>query len=319
MTSNAPSTANAARTSSRRNLQEGILLMVCGMLLLPGIDAIAKGLSGSVSPGQVAWSRFFFQVLMLLPFVLHARGLRVKGRLWIHAARGFLIALATLLFFTSLGELPLADAIAIFFVEPFILTLLSALVLGERIGWRRMLAVAVGFCGALVVIRPSYAVFGLTALLPMGAALSFACYVVLTRWLVREDSAVTMQFTAGVFGALAMSAALWFGLEAGVDILMPAWPTLGQWILLATLGAIATTGHIFVVQAIRRVGAGLVAPFQYLEIISATLLGLVFFGDFPDATTWLGVAIIIGSGLYVFFRERRVATLEDVLAAQPLK
>jgi S-adenosylmethionine uptake transporter len=126
---------NAGGNSSRRNLHEGLLLMVLGMLLLPGIDAIAKGLSGSVSPGQVAWSRFFFQSLILLPFVLRFGGLRVGRKLWVHAARGFLIALATLLFFASLGELPLADAISIFFVEPFILTLLSALLLGERIGW----------------------------------------------------------------------------------------------------------------------------------------------------------------------------------------
>jgi len=315
MTSN----ASANPTSSRRNLQQGMLLMICGMLLLPGIDAIAKGLSGSVSSGQVAWSRFFFQSLILLPFVLRAGGLRVKGRLWIHGARGFLIASATLMFFTSLGELPLADAIAIFFVEPFILTLLAALFLAERIGWRRLLAVAVGFCGALIIIRPSYAVFGVTALLPMGAALAFACYVVLTRWLVREESVITMQFTAGLFGTVTMTAGLWFGLEAGVEILTPAWPTTREWLLLAALGAIATSGHMLIVHAIRRIGASLVAPFQYLEIISATLLGLIFFGEFPDKTTWLGVAIIVGSGLYVFLRERQLAGAQDALAVQPLK
>ncbi|MDH3476126.1 MAG: DMT family transporter [Rhodospirillales bacterium] len=319
MTSNAAPASNATGISSRRNLQEGILLMVIGMLILPGIDAIAKGLSGSISSGQVTWSRFFFQTLLLLPFVLRAGGLRVGRRLWVHAARGFLIALATLLFFTALGELPLADAISIFFVEPFILTLLSALLLGESIGWRRLFAVFVGFCGALVIIRPSYAVFGMTALLPMGAAVSFALYVVLTRWLVREGSAVTMQFYAGVFGCLTMTAALWFGLETRLAILMPVWPGYREWLLLAVLGVIATAGHMLVVQAIRRVGASMVAPFQYLEIISATILGLVFFGDFPDATTWLGVAIIIGSGLFVFFRERRLAAEQDSLATQPLE
>ena len=128
-----------------------------------------------------------------------------------------------------------------------------------------------------------------------------------------------MQFTAGLFGALTMTAALWFGLETGTSILMPAWPTAREWLLLAGLGVIATSGHMLIVHAIRRVGASLVAPFQYLEIISATLLGLIFFGDFPDATTWLGVAIIVGSGLYVFFRERRAAAAEDALAAQAVK
>ena len=317
MTSNA--FTPAAGISSRRTFQEGIVLIVLGMLLLPGIDAIAKGLSGSASSGQIAWSRFFFQSLFLLPFVLRTGGLKVGRRLWGHAARGVLIALATLLFFTSLGQLPLADAIAIFFVEPFILTLLSALLLGERIGWRRLSAVAVGFCGALVIVQPSYAVFGATALLPLGAALAFALYVVLTRWLVRDGSAVVMQFYAGLFGTLAMTAALWAGGAAGIAFLTPAWPAAEEWLLLALLGAIATAGHMFVVHAIRRLGAAMVAPFQYLEIISATLLGLVFFGDFPDATTWLGVAVIVASGLYVFLRERRLAIARDTLAAVPVK
>ena len=315
MTTNTFPSPKAPAVSSRRNLQEGILLMVIGMLLLPGIDAIAKGLSGSLSAGLIAWSRFFFQTLFLLPFVLHAGALRVSGRLWAHAARGLLLAVATLCFFASLGKLPLADAIAIFFVEPFILTLLSAVFLGERIGWRRILAVAVGFCGALIIIRPSYAVFGLTALLPMGAALAFATYVVLTRTLVRADGAVTLQFNAGLFGGLAMTAALWFGFETGMAILTPSWPTGNEWLALAGLGAIATTGHLFIVNAIRRLGASLVAPFQYLEIISATLLGLIFFGDFPAPTTWLGVAIIIASGVYVFLRERKRATEEDARGA----
>jgi len=317
MKPNVPPRSSSAGSESPRELQHGMLLMIAGMLLLPGMDAIAKGLSGAVSPGQVAWSRFFFQVLILLPFVLRAGGLRVSRALWIHAARGFLIALATLLFYTALVRLPLADAISIFFVEPFILTLLSALFLGERIGWRRVLAVGVGFCGALIIIRPSYGLFGLTALLPMGAALAFATYVVLTRWLVRAESAVTMQFYAGLFGCLTMTAALWLGMEAGIGFLAPAWPTLQEWALLAALGLIGTAGHMLIVLAIRRVGASLVAPFQYLEIISATILGLVFFGDFPDPTTWLGVAIIIASGFYVFLRERRIAAQADAPAAQP--
>lgn len=308
---------SGAGTSSRRNVQDGILLMVIGMLLLPGMDAIAKGLSGAISSGQVSWSRFLFQTLFLLPFVVRGRGFRVPRKLWAHAARGFLIAVGTLLFFTSLGKLPLADAISIFFVEPFILTLMSALFLGEPIGWRRLLAVAVGFCGALIVIRPSYALFGATALLPIAGAFSYASYVVLTRWLVHGESAVTMQFYAGVFGGLTMTAALCFGTATGLAFLAPAWPSLEEWALLAALGVIATVGHMLIVQAIRRVGASMVAPFQYLEIISATILGLVFFGDFPDATTWLGVAIIIGSGLFVFFRERHLAIQEDGRDAQP--
>ncbi|NQV45835.1 MAG: DMT family transporter [Rhodospirillales bacterium] len=296
-----PSAAN------RSQLQTGMIMLVCAMLILPGIDAIAKGLSDTIAPGQIAWSRFFFQIIILLPFVIRDGGLWVGRKIWAHAARGFLIGIATLMFFASLAKLPLADAISIFFVEPFILTLLSAVVLGEKVGWRRLAAISVGFCGALIIIRPSYEVFGLTALLPMGAALAFSVYIILSRSLVREGSAITMQFYAGIFGCLTLSLALFFGGGAGIAVLTPVWPTLTEWALLFALGCIATGGHMLIMLAIRRIDAGLIAPFQYLEIISSVILGLVFFGDFPDTMTWVGIAIIIASGLYVFYRERKIA------------
>ncbi|MHA1523678.1 MAG: DMT family transporter [Alphaproteobacteria bacterium] len=303
----APLPAHSRDPVAQRNLRNGVLLMVVGVLLLPGIDAIAKGLAGSISAGQVAWARFFFQSLLLLPFVIAARGWRVKRLLWVHGVRGVMIAAATLMFFASLAELPLADAVAIFFVEPLVLTLLCAVFLGERVGWRRLLAVVVGFGGALIIIRPSFTAFGTTALLPLGAALAFAIYLVLTRFLIRENSAVTLQFYAGIFGCITLSGALWLGVEADFAVLTPVWPTQQEWMWLALLAVIATTGHLFIVVAVRRVGASIVAPFQYLEIISATLLGLVLFGDFPDPATWVGVAVIIGSGLYVYVRERKIA------------
>ena len=295
------------RASPRGAVQQGILLMVMAMLLLPGIDAIAKGLSGSLPAGEIAWSRFFFQTLYLLPFTLRGGRWRLARLSWIDGARGGLIACATLMFFAALNDLPLADAIAIFFVEPLILTLLSATLLGESVGWRRILAVIVGFCGSLIVIRPSYEVFGLSALLPLGAALLFACYMILTRVRARHGDAITMQFSAGLSGCVTLTAALGFGLAAGIEVVDPVWPTAVEWLLMAALGAIATSGHMFIVHAVRRIGAALAAPFQYLEIIGATVLGLLFFGDFPDATTWLGVTVIIGSGLFVFYRERKLA------------
>jgi len=292
---------------SRKRVQEGMIMVVIAMMILPGIDAIAKGLSGSISSGQIAWSRFFFQILILLPFVIHSGGLKVGRRIWVHALRGILIASATLMFFSSLGKLPLADAISIFFVEPFILTLLSVVLLGEKIGWRRLAAVFIGFCGAMIVIRPSYQVFGLTALLPAGAACAFSFYIILSRRLVDEGSAIAMQFYAGVFGCLTLSLALLFGMDSGIAILTPVTPTLEQWIWLGALGCIATSGHMLIVLAMRRIGVGLIAPFQYLEIIGSVILGLMFFGDFPDPMTWLGIAIIVSAGLYVFHRERQIA------------
>ena len=301
--------ARAASLSAgaQQEVEKGILLMVAAMLLIPGIDAIAKSLSATVPAGQVAWSRFFFQVLYMAPLVIVGGRLRPNGNLLLHALRGLLIAGATLFFFWGLKYLPMAEAISIFFVEPLILTLLAAAFLGETIGWRRLSAVAVGFLGALVIIRPSFELFGWAAVLPLCAALCFAVYLVLTRHLARQEDAATMQFYAGIFGCLTLSLALGAGGAAGIPVLDPVWPTPWEWILMAGLGAIAASAHMFVVHAFRRAPPAVLAPFQYLEIISATALGFVIFGDFPDAVTGLGVAIIVGSGLYVFHRERKAA------------
>ncbi|MBT3559204.1 MAG: DMT family transporter [Rhodospirillales bacterium] len=297
--------------AARKRVQEGMVLMIIAMLLMPGIDAIAKGVSGTISSGQVTWSRFFFQTVILIPFVLYYGGLGVGRKIWGHAARGVLIGGATLMFFTSLRVLPLADAIAIFFVEPFILTLLSVVLLGERVGWRRLAAISVGFCGAMIIVQPSYEIFGVSALYPLGAATLFAFYMVLTRWLAGTSSAVAMQFYTGVFGMLTLSAGLLVGKVNGIDTLSFVWPTAMEWALLGGLGFIGTFGHLMIIMAVRRVGAGLVAPFQYMEIISATILGYMFFGDFPDVVTWVGIVIIVASGLYVFYRERLLAEAED--------
>ena len=310
MTEEAPQSTVARTGSGDRQVEFGILLMVIGMLLIPGIDAIAKFLSDSVPPGQVAWSRFLFQSLYLLPFVLLGggpRSNRALGRdLGLQALRGMLIALATLFFFWGLKYLPLADAISIFFVEPLILTLLAAVILKEPVGWRRLGAVALGFVGALIVIRPSFQVFGWPAVLPLCAAGCFAFYLLLTRRLARSGDAIAMQFLSGIFGGLTLSLALGIGAAGSLAVIDPVWPTVSEWLLMALLGLIATSGHMFVVHAFRRASPSILAPFQYLEIITATLLGLLVFGDFPEPLTWLGVAIIIASGLYVFQRERRL-------------
>jgi S-adenosylmethionine uptake transporter len=284
---------------------DGMLLMIGGMLTIPGIDAIAKFLADDIAAGQVAWSRFLFQTILLTPVVL----IRPKtpgafSRPFVHFARGFLIASATLMFFASLKVLPMADAISIFFVEPFILTLISAVFLGEKIGWRRIGAICFGFAGALIIIRPSYSVFGMASLLPIGAACAFAIYLALTRSLAQAGDPYSMQLTAGISGFLVMSAALAFGWFNDVEVLTPVVPDAFQWGLLALLGLIGTGAHLLVVNAFKRAPASLLAPFQYLEIISATLLGFLIFGDFPDTATWIGIGIIVGSGLYVLHRER---------------
>lgn len=288
---------------------KGLLLMIAGVMSLPVLDTFAKLLTETTSAGQVAWVRFVVQSLILLPFLLWRPG----NRPWrpekplLQAMRGVLIAAATLFYFSALAEMPIPDALAIFFVEPLLLTALSALFLGEKVGWRRFSAVGVGLIGALVIIGPKFDSVGATALLPLGAATCFAAYIALTRQLGGSTGAVAMQFYAGLAGALVMGPALLLGDAAGVGFLELNWPAGRDWALILGLGVAATAAHLLIVAALRHAAASLLAPFQYMEMISATLLGLLVFGDFPDGGVWLGVALIIGSGLFVFWRERQLA------------
>lgn len=287
--------------------RQGVAFIVSAMLILPCIDAIAKGLSDSISAGEVAWVRLFLQTIFLLPFVSRKRFIKA-GAIWIHAARGVLIAVVTILFFSALVKMPLADAIAIFFISPLIFTLLGVLFLGEPIGWRRISAVLLGFCGALLIIRPSYNDFGAISFLPVCAAFGFALYMLLTRKLARGGelyNAISMQFYAGLFGALFLTGALTIGLFLELDFVRVALPDEREWMLLLLLAIIGTVGHLLIALAASRIGAAQIAPFQYLEIVGATTLGLIFFGDFPDPIAWVGIFVIISSGLYVYYRETR--------------
>lgn len=294
-------------TRARSEVETGMILMSATMLLVPALDAMAKLLTATLSPGQIALGRFGFQTACLLPMVLLAgHGLRSLQPA-IHAARGALIATAIVLLFWSLKYLPVANAIAIFFVEPLILTLISAAFLREAIGARRLVAVCAGLAGALVVIRPNWQAFGWHAVLPLGTALCFAVYLALTRYSAKDERSLTMQLWAGMFATLVLALAVLGGNAGGIGVLGLSWPSTGAWLLLVVLGALSAFGHVMLVIAFRMAPAAILAPFQYLEIIGATALGFLLFGDFPDAMTWLGTAIIVGAGLYVFFHERQVA------------
>ena len=204
---------------------------------------------------------------------------------------------------------PIANAIAIFFVEPLLLTVLSALILKERIGWRRTLAVVTGLIGAIIVIRPNWAAFGPVAVLPLGTALCFAFYMILTKILVTDGRPLALQFWTGVSATLVLAAATAVGHGQGITVLTLSVPDGREMALFAAMGVTAVIAHQMIVLALQRVDASIVAPMQYLEIVSATLLGWWIFGDFPDRLTWLGTGIIIASGVYVFRRERRTITV----------
>ena len=281
--------------------------MALAMLIIPGIDAFAKLLVVTIPAGEIATSRFLLQAVFLLPVILWRRPSRAGLQPGLQALRGTLIGVTTIIFFASLRYMPLADAIAIFFVEPLILTLLSPWLLGEQVGWRRYAAVIVGLSGAVIIIRPGLTAFGPAAFLPLLAAFCFALYLVLTRRLAQSGDPYLMQFTAGTAAFIVLSLALVFGTYLQIPVLTFVPPDWREVMLMLGLGLVGCVGHLLIVAAFARAPASLLAPFQYLEIIGATLLGLIIFGDFPAWTTWLGMVVIISAGLYVFHRERHRA------------
>lgn len=291
-------------------VMQGVVIMLFAMAILPGMDVIAKYMAvyEGMSPGQVTFYRFFFQLVATLPLLVMIGGVRAlrPKRLWLNLLRGVLLALAALFFFISVKYMPLADVFAIYFVEPFILTCLSALILRETVGWRRWLAIAIGFAGAMIVIQPSFAAFGATALLPVACASVFACYLLLNRAVGTADSPLTMQTIAGIGGTLFMAGMIVIGDGMGVADFEPSLPksALG-WVLVVVLGTLSSYGHLLVVKAFQAAPASLLAPFAYFEIVTATALGYLVFGDFPSLSKWLGIAIIVGSGLFIIWRERR--------------
>lgn len=307
-------------TPLAQNPLKGMGLMAVCMLILPMMDAIAKYMATfeGMSPGQVTFYRFFFQMACTLPLLLAVSGHAVLSarRPWMNLLRGALHGAASLLFFTAVKFMPLADVFAIYFVEPFMLTVMSALFLGERVGWRRWLAIVVGFGGAMIVIQPSYEIFGWTALLPVLCAFLYTLYLFLNRAIGDADSPLTMQTFAGIGGTLFTAAALLAGTAAGEENFAMSLPAslLGLG-LLVLLGTTSGYFHLLVVRAFRMAPLSLLAPFQYFEIISAAALGYALFGDFPTASKWLGIAIIVASGLFIIWRERVRARSEQLALA----
>lgn len=284
----------------------GIGLMSAAMLIVPVMDIIAKYLSVSLPPLEVTFGRFLFQMLLCVAGALVFGKLQdLKSRHFgINILRGLFLTAAVLCFFWAVKYLPVATAIAIFFVEPLILTVLAAIILKEPFGLHRTGAIFIGLIGAMFILRPSFADAGLASLLPLGTAFFFASYLILNRIYAGTDSLMAIQFTTGLAGTVALGAALLIGTMLGIEAISFVTPSLAETGLLLAIGAISLVGHGLVVLAFARAEASTLAPLNYLEIVSATLLGFLVFGDFPDALTWTGIALIVASGLYIAHRER---------------
>jgi drug/metabolite transporter (DMT)-like permease len=279
----------------------GIVLLVIGCQIVPVMDAFAKLLAGDYPVLQVVWARFFFHFLFIMPVVLwrYGFGMLRQPRLWLQLLRGGFLVGATFCFFTALKHLPLADTLAISFVSPMLVTLLSPFVLGERVGWRRISAVLVGFAGALVIVRPGFVEVGIGVFSALGSAACYACYVLATRKLAgTAPPLVTLAYTS-VVGCAVLSTIMVTGGETVWNT-----PDFEGLMLMAGIGLVAVIGHFLVIRAYDLAEASLLAPFNYSEMVSAAALGLFIFNEFPDPWTWLGIAIIVASGVYIALRER---------------
>jgi drug/metabolite transporter (DMT)-like permease len=286
----------------------GALQLCAGMLIIPFLDVFAKLLGATHGPFEITFWRFFMQTVLMLPVFIMLRLWNIPaGTLALQAVRGLLLAIATVFFFTALQHLPMAEAIAIFFAQPIILTLLSVILLGERLRIRRISAILVGLVGTIIIVQPSVLVFGWAAVLPLGSALSMALYMVLTRRLSDNVDPYQMQFLGSVAAMVALGVVVGTGSLLsipGAAMSALTWQETG-WVI--GMGIAATLGHAFIVLAAGKAPASLLAPFQYVEIIGATMLGYLVFGDIPANSTILGVSVIIASGLYLFHRERVAA------------
>ena len=273
--------------------------MLTAMAILPFIDVLAKVLGQQGMPILiVVWARAVFGALMTLPFAIRAEGLAAfrPRRPLHHLSRAVLLFSATFLFFQALKHLPIADALAIFFVNPLVIVVLSALVLRERVGPRRWAAVAVGFVGTLIIIRPGLVEVNPGTFYALGSGVALGSYLVMTRHIAGAANAMVLTFQTSAIGAALMTLAL---------PLLWQMPDPAQWPMLVGLGVVATLGHVLITMAYEHGEASLLAPLAFTEIIMATVFGWWFFNDLPDRWTVLGVAILIGSAIYISIRERR--------------
>ncbi|MCC7049432.1 MAG: DMT family transporter [Alphaproteobacteria bacterium] len=285
-----------------------ILTLMVAMTVVPVMDAIAKHLSATLPVNQITWARYVFHLALAVPMMLMlhpARELR-PARLALQLLRGLMLVISTYTFFLGVAYLPLADALALAFIAPLAVTALSPLLLGEHVGARRFTAVAVGFLGALVIIRPGSGLMHWAAAYPLAAGISYALYVVLTRKLAGTAPPLVTLVYGAIIGALVTSASLPFAWKA---------PAPAEWGWMVAIGLCAALAHYLIIRAYEHAPASLLSPFSYIEIVSASALGYFCFGDFPDGWTWVGIAILIASGVYISLRERKLALKRDVPSA----
>lgn len=278
----------------------GIALMSASALIVPGLDAIAKYLTIRIPALELAFLRFLISAVVMAVYAALTGQVRT---LWPRQAvlqllRGVAIGVTSVFFFAAVKVMPIADALALAYVEPVLVIMLSAFVLGETVGRKRWIACLIGLIGTLIIVRPSIAIFGWQALLPLASAISFALYHLSNRALAGQSTIAGALFMTSLGGTLSLGPALavttWFRFAEQIAVV----PDVEASLFILAMVVIALVSHSLVLMAYNRAGATVLAPLGYLELISATILGYIFFETLPTWPTWIGMALIAGGGVY---------------------
>ena len=266
-------------------------------VMLPIMDGFAKYLSADLPVLQITWARYFFTVAFTFPimFLFFRKNLVWTDKPKLQITRGIILLTANICFFYAISIISLAKALTLAFVAPLIVTAFSPIFLGERVGFMRWSAVIIGFIGSLVVIRPGFVEINLASIAALGTGVMYGFYLIITRKLSKSDNPLLTLLLTGVVGAIIISFVMPF-----------VWvkPNFNQWSIMAAIGIFACLGHFFLILSLKYADASKLAPFSYFEIITNIIIGYYFFSDFPDNWTFLGLFIIVLSGIYISRREK---------------
>lgn len=272
--------------------------MVLAVSTFACMDTIAKHLAAHYPVPAIVWARYFFNLLAMLAVLLPRMGMGLvrTANLRLQLARGAILTVSTLVFFAALQRMPIAEASSISFMSPLFIAVLAGPLLHERVDWRMWLALALGFGGVLLIIRPGSDLFAWAALLPLASALMMALYQILTRKLAGRDSGVTTLFYPALVGSVAVPLAFPFAVTfPGVPI------HAALFVLLGVMGGI---GHYLLIRAYDHAPATLLGPFVYAQLLVVLVLGWLAFGELPDALAFAGMLTIVGSGVLLVFAYR---------------
>lgn len=276
----------------------GIMLTIVAGFVIAGMDAIGKYLMQDQSFVQVVWGRYTFHTILVFIWLWASGGLdflRPKKPM-LQTVRAAILLAVTLTMYTAFQMVPLADATVVMFFAPVLVTALAGLLLGEPVGWRRYAAVAVGFIGVLVIVQPGVDVIRPGILWACGGALFFALYVLMTRKLQALDKQRTTLFHSTGLGVILLSLVVPFYWQ---PIPLDVWP------LFIGIGAMGAGGHFLLIKAFHLAPAATLSPFLNAQLVAASIYSVVFFGDPLTLSFFAGATLIVGAGLFIWYRERR--------------